>query len=98
MTHHGLPIVLLGRSVMLARRCVAGIVRQAVVHPFTFDRLDASPGALWPRNPEESEPPRWQLGAIEPPAHRPKATRRDGHPAIRRPAVRVPSTPWETGS
>lgn len=98
MTHQRMPVALIGGCLAIARCIAAGIVRQAVVHRFTFDRLDVSPGALWPRNPEEIEPPRWRFDALEPPTRRPNAAREAGHPAVRRPAVRVSSRPWETGS
>jgi hypothetical protein len=81
----------------IARRIAAGIVRQAVVHPFTFDELDASATALWPHHPEETEPPRWRLDAVEPRRQRPKPARLDRE-RKRRPTARVASTPWETPS
>jgi hypothetical protein len=98
MTHQRMTVAVIGRCVAITRRIAAGILRQAVEHPFTFDKLDASPGTLWPRNPEETTPPRWQLGGVQARAHRPIPGRKDRGRAIRRPGVRVPSTPWEAGS
>jgi hypothetical protein len=54
--------VLTGASV--AGRVGGRVVRQLMDHPFTIDRVDASADALWPRNPEEADSPRWRFDAL----------------------------------
>jgi hypothetical protein len=60
------------RSTLEARsvawRAGGRIVHQLFDHPFAIDRMDASADTLWPRNPEESVPPRWRFDAVSEPA------------------------------
>jgi hypothetical protein len=50
----------LGLAWQAARR----VLHRLWDHPFAIDSLDASAETLWPGNPEEPDPPRWQLGAL----------------------------------
>lgn len=46
------------------RRVMGQAIHQLIDHPFEIDRMDASADVLWPRNPEESDPPRWRFDAL----------------------------------
>lgn len=48
----------------LAWRVGGRVVHQLFDHPFAIDQADASADTLWPRNPEESAPPRWRFEAL----------------------------------
>ncbi len=80
---------LFARLVAVARRLWAAIDRRLSDH--TIPRLDASAEALWPANPEEADPPRWQLHLIEP---RPRHTVED---AARSEAPMARTTPYRPG-
>jgi hypothetical protein len=66
MTTRHLHHAPLERTVALVRRIGSGLRRHITEDPFTFDQLDASAEALWPANPEETDPPRWRLDLMEP--------------------------------
>jgi hypothetical protein len=52
-------------------RLATALFQRLIDHPFEIDRLDASAGSLWPRTPEEPQPPRWQVDRLDRPRRRP---------------------------
>jgi hypothetical protein len=72
MPDTGFPFAIVQRAASTGSRLGAALVGRALHHPFEIDRLDASAGSLWPRNPEEAVPPRWQFDHLEPQVRRPE--------------------------
>lgn len=86
---------LFARFGAVAGRLGAAIDRRLSDH--TIPQLDASAEALWPANPEEADPPRWQLHLNEPrPRHAVEDVARSRRSGERGAAYRPGRTPRVT--
>jgi len=64
--HWRRPARIVGYLLGSAPRLGSALRQQLLDHPSTIDRLDASAASLWPANPEEAQPPRWQMDDLVP--------------------------------